>query len=152
VAFASVDVAGQLTNRGRFAERFADTDTLAVASAPDGGILIAYPTRIGSLEPGDYGIVSGGIETVLLYPDRPAADPGLSVAVTGALTTVNWKVDPWFPRDARLVEASFDLQEWLPVKQEHQADGAGSGASITFPTAPGSRRYFRLNSLGPSSP
>jgi hypothetical protein len=157
VALTSLNAGGEVVDSSRFARRFSAGETLAAATAPDGGILIAYPT--GLIEEGreparGNHVSSGGIETVLVYPERKAIDPVLSVAPEGALTTLHWKIDPYFPRDAGLIEFSPNFQTWSPVLRYPlviTAEGTGDDAIVTFPSLPGARQFFRLNSSSPGS-
>jgi hypothetical protein len=157
VALASLNAGGEEVDSSRFARRFSAEETLAVAVAPDGGILIAYPTGLieNGREPASGNHVSsGGIETVLIYPERNAIDPALSVAVDGTLTTLQWKIDPYFPRDAGLIEFSPNFQTWSPVLRYSlviTAGATGADAIVTFPSLPGARQFFRLNSSSPGS-
>jgi hypothetical protein len=152
VKFASLDSAGQVTGLNRFAPRFIDKDTLSAASAPDGGILVVYPVPAGR---GKELLRTGALESVLLYPGRQSDDPPVSVTVDGSLTTLRWKPDPWFPRDAGVCETATDLLQWTPLLQSLpalEAQDTGGEASVTFPGGGGPHRFYRLNSSVPGSP
>ncbi|HWB07482.1 MAG TPA: hypothetical protein VG796_30945 [Verrucomicrobiales bacterium] len=151
VNFATVDAVGQPGPISRFAPRYADRDTLAAARGGGGGILIVYPTPQGwGKEPQR----TGGLERVFLYPNRLAPEPQFSITGAGAYTTLRWKVDPYYPRDAGLIESSPNLLQWSPVLQFPfivTAEGTGNDAIASFPSLPGTRQFFRLNSSVPGS-
>jgi hypothetical protein len=148
VAFASLNAAGQITGGDFFATRFIDRDTLAAAAAPDGGVFLVYPVPGGGAEQGKEPARTGALEAVLFRPDLPAVDPGFSFLESGPQTTLRWKPDPYYPRDAANCETSIDLQHWVPLlilKPGAQTGGTGSDATVTFPSLPETHRYFRLN-------
>ncbi|HWB07481.1 MAG TPA: hypothetical protein VG796_30940 [Verrucomicrobiales bacterium] len=152
VQFVHLDAAGEVTGTDHFAPRFIDHDTLVTAAAPNGSILIVYPLPKGK---GREPLRTGALETVLLYPDRPAVDPIVSVSIDDSLTTLRWKFDPWFPPDPGVCEMSTGLQQWLPVPQFPallQVLVSGEEAVVRFPDFGGERRFFRLNSSAPGTP